>query len=95
MELWEASIVTLEHDFMFDYVSLANGSMMYKRELNINSNGDYPELVDGDDSMSYLRVCPVTHYIDPVSGLCQKCDESKGTTHALSTYCVDATIMNE
>ena len=45
--LWKEDALTFDHDFNLDYVSLVNGTFMYKRDLQVTNDSNEP-LLEGE-----------------------------------------------
>ena len=84
-----------DEDFVYDYVSLANGTFMFKENISANDKQDKILLDDKDASLSYMRICSSSHYFDPVTSLCKPCESNYVTTYLMSNYCVNVKLIRD
>ena len=93
--MWKEDALTFDHDFTLDYVSLVNGTFMYKQDLVVTPDSNEPSFEGDYTGLQYLRACSSTSYLDAETQLCVPCELNKGTTDWLANECVSAAVMWE
>ena len=94
MSRYQRDAITVEEEFILDYLTINNGTVLYKPDLTDRDNQNIvPAFLSADRSMNYIRFCNIYNYIDKQTGLCQPCPQGRASTQWNSTYCASAGTM--
>ncbi len=78
--LVKEAALTFNEEFSLDYVTLANGTFMYKQNLESVSNSDELQISGDYSGMHYMRMCANNEYLDAETQLCVACAPNQGTS---------------
>lgn len=93
-EFVQKDVLGFDSDLPFRFVSINNGTLMYKEGVQEGTlQTDAPVVENDDITMQLKRSCSYSEYLDNVSFTCQPCPANRGTLEGNENYCVNCGVM--